>query len=335
MGTSSFDLEEKRVITEIRKHKAKRVLIQLPEGLKPYAPRIATIIGNAGAQAFVSADPCYGACDLSIHEAQTISADLIIHYGHTQMIGQTTTPAVYFETKAKVDVKAVVRRALPLLKSWDKIGLVTTVQHIHKLDITKDLLLREKKKVVVGDAGRLKYAGQVIGCDYSNAKAVEDQVDAFLFVGGGKFHALGVSLATSKPAIVADPYEKRAYSVETEAQRIRKQRMVSVSAAKQAETLGVLIGLKPGQNRLQKAIEIKDRLESKGKKAILFMAREITPEALMQFPTVDAFVNTACPRIVLDDSPRFSKPMLTINEALVAIGEMDWETLCRNGWFEN
>lgn len=335
MGTSSFALEEKRLITEIQKHKAKRVLIQLPEGLKPYAPRIAATIEKVGAQAFVSAGPCYGACDLAIQEAQEISADLIVHYGHTQMIGQTTAPVVYVEAKAKVGVKTAVRRALSLLKPWRSIGLVTTAQHIHKLGTVKDVLLKKEKEVAIGDAGRLKYAGQVIGCDYSNAKAVEDQVDVFLFVGGGKFHAVGVSLATSKPTIVADPYEKRAYSVEIEAQRIRKQRMVSVSEAKHAETFGVLVGLKLGQNRLQEAIEIKDKLENKGKKAVLFTAREITPEVLMQFPAVDAFVNTACQRIVLDDSPQFSKPILTINEALVAIGEMDWETLCRKGWFEN
>ena len=335
MTTASFDLEEKRLVAEIRKCKARRVLIQLPEGLKPYAPRLAAMIEKAGAQAFISADPCYGACDLAIHEAQAISADLIVHYGHTQMIACVAAPVVYFEARAKIDVKTAVKRAVLLLKPWENVGLVTTVQHVHKLGTAKDMLLKEEKKVAIGDAGRLEYAGQVIGCDYSNAKAIENQVDAFLFIGGGKFHAIGVSLATSKPTIVADPYEKRAYSVESEAQKTRKQRMVSVSEAKQAETFGILIGLRPGQDRLQKAIKVKDKLESKGKKALLFAVREITPEALMQFPTIDAFVNTACPRLVLDDSPRFSKPMLTMNEALVIIEEMDWETLCRKGWFEN
>lgn len=335
MSKSSFDLEEKRLVKEIRKYRAKRVLIQLPEGLKPQALRLASIVENAGAQAFISADPCYGACDLAINEAQDIAADLIVHYGHTQMIGQVTTPAVYFEARAKVDVKTAVKSAVPLLKPWKRIGLVATVQHIHRLNTAKDVLLIEEKAVVIGDAGRLKYAGQVIGCDYSNARAIENQVDAFLFVGGGKFHAIGVTLATSKPTFVADPYEKRAYSVDNEAQKTRKQRMASVSEAKQAQTFGVLIGLRQGQNRLQKAIKVKNKLVSKGKKAVLFVLREITPNALLQFPTVDAFVNTACPRIVLDDSPRFSKPMLTTNEALVIIEEMDWETLCRKDWFED
>lgn len=332
---TAFNLEEQRLATEIRKHEAKKVLLQLPEGLKSYAPKIATIIEDAGARCFILADPCYGACDLASSEAQAVAADLIVHYGHSQMIRRSDVRVVYFEAKAKLEVKTAVKRALRLLKPWKNIGLVTSVQHIHELAVARKVLLEDGKMVMVGDAGRLKYAGQVIGCDYSNAKVVEGQVDAFLFVGGGKFHAVGVSLATSKPTVVADSYEKRAYSVESEAQRIRKQRMTSVSEAKKAETFGVLVGLKPGQNRLRDAIKIKDKLERRGKKALLFAAREITPEVLMQFPMVDAFVSTACPRLALDDSIRFSKPVLTVREALAAIGEVDWNTLCRGSWFEN
>jgi len=335
MRNSSFNLEERRLAKEIQKRKAKRVLIQLPDGLKPYASKIASIVENVGAQAFISADSCYGACDLAIYDAQSISADLIVHYGHTKLIEQTHVPVIYFEAWAKLDIKVAVKKALPLLSSWKSIGLVTTVQHVHKFNAARDLLLKEGKKVVIGDIGRLKYAGQVIGCDYSNAKVIENQVDAFLFIGGGKFHAIGVSLATSKPTVIADPYEKRAYSIESAAQKVRKQRMLSVSEAKKAETFGILIGLKPGQQRLQEAEEIKEKIEHKGKNAILFVLKEITPETLMQFPTIDVFINTTCPRTVLDDSPRFSKPMLTISETLVVIGEMDWEDFCKKGWFGN
>jgi len=335
MVNSLFNLEEKRLADEIRKHGAKRVLIQLPEGLKPNAPKIAAVVENAGAQAFISADPCYGACDLATYDVQQISADFIVHYGHTQMVKQAVVPVVYLEARANVNIEATVKKALPWLKPWKNIGLVTTVQHAHKLDVAKDVLVKANKTVMIGDARHLKYAGQVIGCDYSNAKAIESQVDAFLFVGGGRFHALGVSLATSKPTIVADPYEKRAYNIEAEAQKIRKQRMTQISEAKKAETFGVLIGLKHGQNRLQQAVEIKKKLEDKGKNAWLFVLKEIVPDALVQFPTVDAFVNTACPRLVLDDALMFKKPILTINETLYLIEEIDWETFHRKGCFGN
>jgi 2-(3-amino-3-carboxypropyl)histidine synthase len=212
---------------------------------------------------------------------------------------------------------------------------VATVQHVHKLDEAKKVLLEAGKVVAMGNAGRLKYAGQVIGCDYSNAKAVSKEVDAFLFVGGGRFHAIGVTLATAKPTIAADPYERKAFSIESEARRILKKRWASIHEATQAKKVGVLVGLKAGQKRLDLALRIKESVESAGKKAIILALKEITPEALMQFPTIGAFVNTACPRLSLDDEGEFRKPLLTPDEMLVVLGKLRWEELCQKGWFES
>ncbi len=328
-------MEEGRLKEEIKKRQAKRVLLQLPEGLKPEGSRLASVVEEAGALAIVSADPCYGACDLALSDAESLGVDLIFHYGHTAMTKQETIPAVYVEAMAKVGIKEAVEKAIPLLKDWKRIGLVTTIQHIHKLKEAEELLLRAGKNVMVGDAGRMKYAGQVIGCDFSNARSVSRDVEAFLFIGGGRFHAIGVALSTGKPTIVADPYEKRAFPIHGEVKTILKQRWASISKAKEAERLAILVGLKSGQRRLGEAVELKEKLEKIGKRAILLSIREITPEVLMQFPEIDAFVNTACPRISLDDAKNFLKPVITLNEARVVLDEITWEELCREGWFES
>ncbi len=335
MKTTSFDLEEKRLKKEISKGTAKTVLVQLPEGLKAEGPRLATLIEDAGALAIVSADPCYGACDLALPDAESLCADLIVHYGHSSQTKQERVPTIYMEARAKISVKAAVKKAIPLLEPWSNIGLVTTVQHVHKLDEAKILLLKAGKTVAIGDAGLVKHPGQVIGCNFSNAQSVSEEVEAFLFIGGGRFHAIGVALATAKPTIIADPYEKRAYPIHDEVPRILKQRWASISEAKEAENFGVLIGLKSGQKRVREAVKIKEKLQKSGRKATLFALREITSNALMQFPNIDAFVNTACPRLSLDDTSSFLKPILSLNEALVMLGEMDWEELCRKGWFES
>ena len=175
----------------------------------------------------------------------------------------------------------------------------------------------------------------MIGCDFSNARSVSEKVEAYLFVGGGRFHAIGVALATGKPTIIADPYEKRAYPVQDEVRKIIKQRWASITEAGEAESFGVLIGLKSGQMRLRDAMKIKEKLEKRGLRATLLALREVTPSALMQFPGLDAFINTACPRLSLDDAPTFRKPLLSLNEALVMLGEMKWEELLRRGWFGN
>ena len=322
----------------MKRRKSKLVLIQLPEGLKPQGPEIAEIVENVGATAIVSADPCYGTCDLAVEEAESLGADLLIHFGHSQMpcTGKLEhLPIVHIEAKAKLSLKAALKKTLPLIKPWKRIGLVTTIQHVEHLNDAKEELLAAGKIVAVGDTGRLGYAGQVLGCDFSNAQAVAKDVDAFVCACGGRFHAVGVALATSKPTVVADPYEVRAYSVDHDADRVRKQRWASIQEAAEGQRFGVLIGLKSGQKRLEKALQISRKLQQATKKPTLLAVREITPESLLQYPSIDAYVNTACPRISLDDSTRFKKPVLTANEALVVAGELTWEQLLRKGWFED
>ena len=330
-----FDFEEERVKQEILRLGAKRVLIQLPEGLKPEAPRIAKPVEKLGVLPIISADPCYGACDLATAEAESLGADLIIHYGHSKLVKYERVPTIYVEARATLNVNEAVEKALPMLEKWRKIGLTTTVQHVQTLDAARELLIREGKTVVVGDTRRLNYPGQVIGCNYSNAISIAKDVEAFLFIGGGQFHALGVALSTSKPTVVADPYDGTAFSVDKEAQKIFRQRWASIEEAKKGRTFAVLVGTKPGQKRLEEAIHVKEELEDEGKTACLFAIRELVPEALMEFPSVDVFVNTACPRISLDDAAKFRKPVLTINEALVVLDKLSWEELCRKGLLEN
>jgi 2-(3-amino-3-carboxypropyl)histidine synthase len=175
---------------------------------------------------------------------------------------------------------------------------------------------------------------EVIGCNYSNVKSIADKVEAFLFVGGGIFHALGIALNTGKPTVVADPYDKRAYTVNVEAQKILRQRWAVVQESQVAKSFGIIVGLKLGQKHLDEALKVKELAEAKGKSAYLLVGREITPETLLEFPTLDAYVNTACPRISLEATSKFSKPVLTVNEFMVVAGEVSWENMLKKGLFE-
>jgi 2-(3-amino-3-carboxypropyl)histidine synthase len=330
-----FDFEEERLKQEISKTNAKRVLLQMPEGLKPEAPRIAKMVEKAGALPIISADPCYGACDLATSEAEALGVDLLVHFGHAKLLKHEKVPTLYLEARATLAVDAAIFSSLPLLKKYGRIGLATTVQHVQVLDLVREILVNAGKTVEVGDTRRLAYPGQVIGCDFSNVKSIAPDVDAFLFVGGGKFHALGVALATSKPTVIADPYGGVAYSVTEEVQKIIKQRYASIGEASKAKSFGVLVSLKPGQKHLDEALKIKAAVEGMSKSAYVIAAKEILPDVLAEFPTIEAYVNTACPRISLDDASKFKKPVLTLQEFKVVSGEVSWEKLLKDGLFEN
>jgi len=332
-----FDFEEEKITQEILHLNAKHVLIQMPQGLKPHAPQIAKIVEKTGAIATISADTCYGACDIAINEALTLNADMIIHFGHSKFVKQSPIPTIYIETKTLINTTTALKKALPLLTNYQKIGLATSVQHIQTLNKAHKFLKNAGKTVIIGETiNTTKYPGQVIGCDYNNVKSIENKVDAYLFIGGGIFHALGISLSTSKPTIVADPYDNRAFLInEIDTQKLLKQHWACIEQTRNAKNIGVIIGLKLGQKHFENALKIKTLIEKHGKTAYLIAIREITPEILLDFPTIDAYVNTACPRISLDAPEKFTKPILTINEFMVAAGEASWQQMLKKGLFEN
>ena len=84
LNESDYDLELDRITREIKKHKARRVLIQLPDGLKPQAVNIVKELKkHTKAEIFIWAGSCYGACDVPLAEAEKMKVDLIVQFGHS------------------------------------------------------------------------------------------------------------------------------------------------------------------------------------------------------------------------------------------------------------
>src|SRR5207244_6096990 len=126
-----FDLEEEKLLSEIEGRGARKILIQLPDGLKQEGPRLAEMIrAKTGAEVFISASPAWGACDLSLDAAARLKADLLVHYGHNEFLrdGSNRIPVVYIPAKSRHEIIPVVEKALPLLHGT-RIGLATVVQH--------------------------------------------------------------------------------------------------------------------------------------------------------------------------------------------------------------
>ncbi len=328
-----FDLEEEKLLAEIERRGARKILIQLPDGLKAEGPRLAGLVREkAGAEVFISASPAWGACDLSLDAAARLKADLLVHYGHNEFLrdGSNGIPVLYVPAKAKHEVLPIVEKAVPLLQG-KTIGLATTVQHLHRLPEVAKFL--ETKGLTVLLPGRGPWAheqGQVLGCDYFGLRKIQPQVDSFLIV-GSYFHGLGAALSVEKTVILTDPYDGSVRSLDHDRDRIVRQRYALVEKARRSHSFGILVSTKPGQCNPQVALSIRNQLEEKGKTAVLLYTDEVLPEKLMDFTGIDAFVDTACPRLALDDPERFPKPILTRDEIMVAVGAWTWEELLERG----
>lgn len=103
--------------------------------------------------------------------------------------------------------------------------------------------------------------------------------------------------------------------VKGEAERALRASLLRISLASRAESFGVFLGLKEGQLNPSRATFVAERLMAKGRSVQMITALELTPDSLERFPDIEAFVETACPRIPMTDTG-FKRPLLSYPEAL-------------------
>lgn len=332
-----YDLELDKVITKIQELEAKRVLLQLPDGMRPFAVQLVNgINGVTGAQVFLSGNSCYGACDISIDQARGLDVDLIVHYGHTQYVGDFEIPVLYLRASIDIDVDQLAEAVVPTLSEYSRIGLATTVQHIHQIDeIKQKLQMKGVEGLIGGGIGTTPLDGQILGCSYGTVIAVKKEVDAYLYIGGGKFHPTGIVMSTGKPVVLANPYNGEVSKIsEEDLMDVAKRRMAAVNYAKNATIFGLLVSSKPGQSKLELAEDYASRLNESGKNAIIIYMDEVRPEHVNNYTEPEVLVNTACPRISIDGIDGIDRPLITMNELDVVLGDSKWEDLWGNSYLE-
>ncbi|ARS91560.1 diphthamide biosynthesis enzyme Dph2 [Natrarchaeobaculum aegyptiacum] len=316
-----WDYELERIVDAIEERDASKVGLQFPEGLKRRGPAVADDLrelADDDVTFMLSGQPCYGACDLDTYLMKR--TDVFVHFGHSPM--KDTDKVIYVPLFSNVEVTPIMEEALETLESPDEtgeVGLVTTAQHMNRYEEMTEFL-EERGYEVHSRRGdeRLTHEGQVLGCNYASADVPADQV---LYVGGGKFHPLGLAMEhPDKHVVIADPVNNVVTVADTE--KFMKQRFGAVHRAMDAEKWGVIFCTKIGQGRWETAQEILADNDD----AYLITMDEVTPDRLRNFD-MDAFVNTGCPRITTDDGPQFHKPMLTPGEYEIAVGNKPLEEL--------
>jgi len=85
MVNDDYDLELEKVSHKIKSSGAKKVLIQLGEGLKPRSNEIQDYIQerNPSCKVYFWLNSCYGKCDIpEIIDSKKNDFDLLIQFGH-------------------------------------------------------------------------------------------------------------------------------------------------------------------------------------------------------------------------------------------------------------
>ncbi len=81
-----YDLELDKIISEIKNKKSKLVLLQFPDGLKPYATVVIDYLEEkTNAEFLIWMESCFGACDIPVG-IEKLKIDLVVQFGHSEMM---------------------------------------------------------------------------------------------------------------------------------------------------------------------------------------------------------------------------------------------------------
>ncbi|HLC70931.1 MAG TPA: diphthamide synthesis protein [Candidatus Nanoarchaeia archaeon] len=212
-------------------------------------------------------------------------------------------------------------------EKYTKVALYASVQFCNNLEIVKQQLEKANIAVITSKPDRTHVKSQLLGCDnyHSSLHLAEkelQEIDAYLYVGDGKFHPLALVYAQKDSAVMKeiicnDPMRKAMTlmgldDIKTKLRRYRGALLKFFSA----KDVGVIITVKPGQEHLRPSFFLEKIFPEK--KFYYFIDDTVSFNQLENFPFIEVWVNTACPRIGFDDQLQFRKGVINLNDALNA-----------------
>jgi 2-(3-amino-3-carboxypropyl)histidine synthase len=313
----SISIREDQIAKVIEENKPNKIGIQAPDGLLNTVLDLADRIEEKyGIEAMILFDPSYGTCDLMNVDAKRLGLDLVLNLGHSVGVDKIGRYTYLIDVEYAVDFEPVLDMAVNQLKGkFGRVGVVTISNHKSQLDGALAYLNGKGLAAVKGRSEGMLFDGQVFGCNYYSAKSLIGDVDAFLFLGQSRFHAIGVRLGTRKPTFMLDPFFGLVEDMSKEAELVERRAILSVLKAKEMERFGIIVSMKEGQLFRKQAEEIRQKLGALGKRTYIFHMREVSAQRVAAIRGIDAFVETACPRVALDNE-EFDRLMLSYDQAL-------------------
>lgn len=319
----NYNFEIHKTIWNIRKHGAKRVALQMPEGLLIYSLLISDILEQfCGVETVVMGDVSYGACCIDDFTARALDCDFIVHYAHSCLvpIDITEIKVLYVFVTITIDESHVVKTLQKNFPKGSRIATFGTIQFNPTVHGLKDTLLNDKDHMLYIYPPQIKplSRGEVLGC--TSERLDKEQFDALVFIGDGRFHLESAMIHNPEiPAYRYDPYNRKFTRERYDQKQLVDVREDAINTAKKGKVFGLILGALGRQGNVDTVRNLEAKLLKAGKTVVKIILSEVFPQKLAMFDSIDVFVQVACPRLSIDWGYAFPKPLLTPYETNVLL----------------
>lgn len=324
---SNYNFEVHKCVWNIRKNKATRVALQMPEGLLIYSLIISDILEQfCEVETIVMGDVSYGACCIDDYTARALDCDFIIHYAHSCLvpIDVTKIKVLYVFVTINIDEKHLINTIKRNFNQGDQIACFGTIQFNPAIHSIRGLLENDAEKpiYVIPPQTHPLSKGEVLGC---TSARLDSKIDAMIYVGDGRFHLESAMIHNPKiPAYRYDPYSRKFTREHYDQEQMVKVRQDAIHSARNAKKVGLILGALGRQGNPQTLDRLEKVFSDAGVETVKIILSEIFPQKLAMFDDIDAFVQVACPRLSIDWGYAFDKPLLTPYEAMVMSEKDVW-----------
>ncbi|KAI7869387.1 putative diphthamide synthesis protein-domain-containing protein [Spinellus fusiger] len=330
---SNYNFEIHKTVWRVRKAGAKRVALQLPEGLLMFACLISDIMEVfCDAETLIMGDVTYGACCIDDYTARALGCDFLIHYGHSCLVPVDVTPinTLYVFVDIGIDTMHFIETVKKNFELGKKIVLVGTIQFATALQAARDALQHDYNMLI--PQSKPLSPGEILGCTSPKLPGYE----AIIYIGDGRFHLESIMIQNPDiPAFQYDPYGKTFTRERYNHAEMHSLRKHAIQVGKQAKKYGLILGTLGRQGKPQIMEYMENIIQEADKESVAVLLSEIFPGKLAQFQDVDAWIQIACPRLSIDWGYAFPKPLLTPYEASIALGKAEWQEVYPMDFYAN
>ena len=136
---------------------------------------------------------------------------------------------------------------------------------------------------------------QVLGCTRLKTPYT------ILLIGQGSFHALNLAVQNPEHPLIIYSNGSSLAITRKQTDELQKKKQAALSLFLMSDRIGILVSLKPGQEKLGEAESLVKKIEKKypEKKVYIFISDSINPNEFQNF-NIQSWINTACPGLSQD-----------------------------------
>ena len=332
-----YNFEVHKTIHRLRSHTARRVALQLPEGLLAYSCVLSDLLERwCGVECVVLGDVTYGACCVDDYSAAALDCDFLVHYGHSCLVPVDTTErdtgvrVLYVFVDIAIDCEHMVRTLVHNFPSAVSVTLFSTIQFASSLQHAAPLLAAHFPTVSIPQCRPLS-KGEVLGCTSPplDIRTQCNEQTPIVFVADGRFHL--ESLMLHNPHIdffyQYDPYSRCLTQEQYGHTDMRQLRGQAIEQARAADHFGFILGTlgRQGAPHLLHRLAALVSSTATPRLHTVFLISELSAARVSLLPqSIDCFVQVACPRLSIDWGHEYDRPLLNTYEAEVVLGGAQW-----------